>query len=136
MSITFTRPAVHITTNAETQQHAQHSSVLPASLSSLFQRNFSAIGFFLCMIFSVNTLAQEKTLNKSIRDFNVSARNAPEVNTRNLQKAIDWASTYGAALYVDPSDEPYAVRSGIVLKHNVSLIGVHGPTPRGTKHPL
>jgi hypothetical protein len=24
---------------------------------------------------------------------------------------------------------------GIILKKNVSLIGVHGPTPRGTRHP-
>ena len=78
---------------------------------------------------------QQKTLNKSIRDFNVLPKNTAEVNTRNLQKAIDWASTYGAALYVDPTDEPYTLNSGLILKHNVSLIGVHGPTPRGTKHP-
>ena len=136
MIITFIRAASQLMPNTETQQAKQHSFVLPATLRGLFQLNLSAIVFFLCMVLSVNVLAQEKTLNKSIRDFNVSASNAPEVNTRNLQKAIDWASTYGAALYVDPSDEPYALRSGIVLKHNVSLIGVHGPTPRGTKHPL
>lgn len=80
--------------------------------------------------------AQDKnTLNKSIRDFNVLPENPAAVNTRNLQKAIDWASRYGAALYVEPTDQPYPVNSGLILKANVSLIGVNGPTPRGTKHP-
>ena len=36
---------------------------------------------------------------------------------------------------MEPTDKPYEVLSGIVLKKNVSLIGVHGPVPRGTKHP-
>ena len=136
MRITFIRPATQFISNAKTQEAAQRAFVLAGALKRLCELNLSFIVFFLSLVLSGNALAQEKTLNKSIRDFNVSARNTPEVNTRNLQKAIDWASTYGAALYVDPSDEPYAVRSGIVMKHNVSLIGVHGPTPRGTKHPL
>ena len=38
-------------------------------------------------------------------------------------------------MFVDPSDEPYSFQSGLILKKNVSLIGVHGPTPRGTRHP-
>jgi hypothetical protein len=70
---------------------------------------------------------------KSIRDFKVLPQNSAEVNAKNLQKAIDWASLSGAALFIDPSDEPYTVASGIILKPNVSLIGVHGPVPRGTK---
>lgn len=78
---------------------------------------------------------QQSTSHISIREFNVLPENSALVNTRNLQNAIDWASGFGAALYVDPSDEPYSLHSGIVLKQNVSLIGVHGPTPRGTKHP-
>jgi hypothetical protein len=78
---------------------------------------------------------------KSIRDFEVLPTNDPATNKTNLQKAIDWASPRGAALYVDPSDEPYRIASGIVLKMNVSLIGVHGPVGRGTrssdgKHPV
>ena len=72
---------------------------------------------------------------KSIREFGVTPNNSPEVNKINLQKAIDWASTTGSALYIEPSDEPYPVAGGIILKKNVSLIGVNGPTPRGTSHP-
>lgn len=74
-------------------------------------------------------------LGKSIRDFNVLPENSAEINKINLQKAIDWASQNGAALYVEPSNKPYHVDGGIVLKNNVSLIGVHGPTPRGTINP-
>ena len=71
----------------------------------------------------------------SIQHFGVKPGNTPAVNRANLQKAIDWASEKGAALFVEPSDEPYPVEGGIILKKNVSLIGVHGPTPRGTVHP-
>lgn len=70
----------------------------------------------------------------SIREFNVSPENTPEENKVNLQKAIDWASISGSALFVEPLEEPYPVAGGIVLRKNVSLIGVHGPTPRGTVH--
>jgi hypothetical protein len=72
---------------------------------------------------------------KSIRDFNVLPKNDGKTNTRNLQKAIDWASKSGAALWVEPSDEPYKLASGLILKNNVSIIGVHGPVPRATSHP-
>jgi len=71
----------------------------------------------------------------SIQDFDVNPENSPEKNKVNLQKAIDWASAHGAALLVEPSEQPYAVDGGIILRKNVSLIGVHGPTPRGTTHP-
>lgn len=70
----------------------------------------------------------------SIQKFDVKPRNSAAINKINLQKAIDWASTSGAALYVEPSEEPYFVDGGLVLKKNVSLIGVHGPTHRGTVH--
>jgi len=72
---------------------------------------------------------------RSIQSFDVKPGNTPAVNKANLQKAIDWASKSGAALFVDPSDEPYPIDGGLILKRNVSLIGVHGPTPRGTSHP-
>ncbi|MCI5718172.1 MAG: hypothetical protein MR292_07320 [Alistipes sp.] len=72
---------------------------------------------------------------RSIRDFGVLPENTPQQNAENLQRAIDWASASGAALFVEPSEEGYPVASGIVLRRNVSLIGVHGPTGRGTKHP-
>jgi len=71
----------------------------------------------------------------SIQQFGVKPGNSAQLNKTNLQKAIDWASEKGAALFVEPSDEPYAVDGGLILKKNVSLIGVHGPTPRGTVHP-
>lgn len=71
---------------------------------------------------------------KSIRDFGVKPENNAALNKENLQKAIDLASISGLALMVEPSDEPYHIDGGIILKKNVSLIGVHGPTPRGTIH--
>lgn len=71
-------------------------------------------------------------LGKSIREFNVLPENTPSVNKENLQLAIDWATKTGSALFVEPSEKPYHVQGGLILKKNVSLIGVHGPTPRGT----
>ncbi|WP_319589326.1 hypothetical protein [uncultured Draconibacterium sp.] len=71
----------------------------------------------------------------SIQNFDVKPENSAAVNKVNLQKAIDWATVRGATLYVEPSEEPYFVDGGIILKKNVSLIGVHGPTHRGTSHP-
>lgn len=92
--------------------------------------HFSGILLFICLCGNCNTLTA-----KSIRDFGVKPGNSAPVNKINLQKAIDWASKQGAALFVEPSDEPYPIDGGIILKKNVSLIGVHGPTPRGTVHP-
>lgn len=69
---------------------------------------------------------------RSIQEFGVLPENDPVTNAQNLQKAIDWATKSGSALFVQPSENPYFVNGGIVLKKNVSLIGVHGPTPRGT----
>ncbi len=88
--------------------------------------------FALILMLSFNlALASEIP---SIQKFGVKPGNSPAQNKLNLQKAIDWASTTGSALLVEPSEEPYAVDGGIILKKNVSLIGVHGPTPRGTSH--
>jgi len=72
---------------------------------------------------------------KSIRRFGVLPTNSPEVNRDNLQKAIDWAHRRGAALFVEPSEQAYRVAAPIVLRANVSLIGVHGPVGRGTRAP-
>ena len=68
----------------------------------------------------------------SIQEFDVLPDNTPGTNKTNLQKAIDWASNCGAALYVTPVEGGYPIQSGIILKKNVSLIGAHGPTGRGT----
>jgi hypothetical protein len=71
---------------------------------------------------------------KSIREFDVVPQNPPDKNRANLQEAIDWASPRGAALYVEPGDEPYRISGGVTLKANASLVGAHGPVGRGTKH--
>jgi hypothetical protein len=86
----------------------------------------------LMLILSISLLkAAEIT---SIQKFGVAPDNSPALNKTNLQKAIDWASVSGSALLVESSEEPYPIDGGIILKKNVSLIGVHGPTPRGTVH--
>src|SRR4029077_3090417 len=72
---------------------------------------------------------------KSIRDFGVTPTNTSAVNKAALERAIDWAASRGAALFVERSDEPYPMDGGLALKMNVSLIGVHGPVGRGTRHP-
>ncbi|SNR43642.1 hypothetical protein SAMN06265371_10323 [Lutibacter agarilyticus] len=71
---------------------------------------------------------------KSIQEFGVKPENSPILNKTNLQKAINWASISGAALWVEPSEEPYHINGGLILRKNVSLIGVNGPTHRGTFH--
>lgn len=90
------------------------------------------ISSLILLFYSFLSKAAEQV---SIQQFGVKPENSAYENKVNLQKAIDWASAKGAALFVEPSDEPYAVEGGIILKKNVSLIGVHGPTPRGTVHP-
>ncbi len=87
----------------------------------------------LILLFGLNQVSASEST--SIQKFDVKPGNPAALNRTNLQKAIDWASANGSALYVEPSETPYAIAGGIILKKNVSLIGVHGPTPRGTAHP-
>lgn len=77
----------------------------------------------------------DEVSGRNLSEFGFSATNTAAANKVALQQAIDWASPRGAALQLEPSDEPYPVDAGIVLKMNVSIIGVHGPVGRGTKHP-
>ena len=92
--------------------------------------------FCLLILILLQGMSQAQTReHTSIRNFGVLPGNSPSENKLNLQKAIDWASSTGSALWVEPSEEPYGVDGGIILRKNVSLIGVHGPTPRGTTHP-
>jgi len=72
---------------------------------------------------------------RSLRELGLSPTNSAAANKQILQKAIDSASRSGAALFLDPSDEPYPVAAGLILKMNVSIVGVHGPVGRGTRHP-
>ena len=74
----------------------------------------------------------EQTMAYSVQSFGVLPENSPGVNKVKLQNAIDWASRRGAALYLEPVEGGYPMGSGLVLKKNVSLVGVHGPTGRGT----
>lgn len=71
----------------------------------------------------------------NLTEFGLSATNTPAANKAALQKAIDWASPRGAALFLEPGEEPYPVAAGLILKMNVSILGVHGPVGRGTRHP-
>lgn len=73
--------------------------------------------------------------SRSIREFGVLPTNPASSNTVALQRAIDWAAERGAALFVEPTDEPYPLDGGLILRRNASLIGVHGPVGRGTRHP-
>jgi hypothetical protein len=72
--------------------------------------------------------------SRSVRDFGVSADKAPEANKGALQAAIDWASSVGGEVVVEAGDTPYRVQSGVVLKRNATLVGVHGPLGRGSRH--
>lgn len=85
---------------------------------------------FLCL-----ALPAHAQRYRSLNDFGLSPAATAEENKTALQKAIDWASPQGAALFLEPSDEPYPVAAGIIQKMNVSIIGVHGPVGRGTRHP-
>ena len=73
-------------------------------------------------------------MDNSIQDFGVLPENNAADNRDALQEAINWAARRGAALFVEPSEEPYPVDGGITLRQNASLVGVHGPVGRGTRH--
>ena len=68
----------------------------------------------------------------SIQQFGVVPGGDPENNRVALQRAIDTATLTGQALFVEPCAEGYPLATGVRLHRNVSLIGVHGPTGRGT----
>jgi hypothetical protein len=88
---------------------------------------------FTGLILMFSCVAQA-TGTRSIREFGVLPDNDPGLNHDNLQKAIDWAHPRGGALFVDPSERPYPVAGGLILRANASLIGVHGPVGRGTSN--
>jgi hypothetical protein len=105
-----------------------------ASVMKFKNEFYQVVLFCLTFVFTIVGHTQN-SFYKSIREFNVLPTNSAQENTKNLQQAIEWASPRGAALYVDPTDEPYPLNGGIILLQNVSLIGVHGPVGRGTSHP-
>jgi len=85
--------------------------------------------------FATSATAESFGLGRSLVEFGVAPTNSAELNRDRLQSAIDWAARQGAAVWVEPTDEPYPVAGGLVLRMNASLIGVHGPVGRGTRHP-
>lgn len=90
------------------------------------------IFFALWMVLTLGAHAQGFL---SVQTVGVLPSNTAEENSRNLQAAIDKMSALGGVLYVEPAEGGYPMQGGIVLKRNVSLIGAHGPTGRGTALP-
>ncbi len=86
----------------------------------------------LYLVFVLIACLQAVGAQYTLRKFGVKPSNTPEVNTIRLQKAIDKMSEQGGIIYVEPVEGGYPIKSGITLKKNVSLVGVHGPTGRGT----
>ncbi|NOY36202.1 MAG: hypothetical protein GXO83_01345 [Chlorobi bacterium] len=89
----------------------------------------------LWIIISLCFFAFKFVHGENIQEFGVLPSNTPEVNKINLQKAIDSMQSRGGILFVDPSDTPYKIAGGIILRENVSLTGASPATPRGTRHP-
>ena len=92
-------------------------------LASLF-----ALFFFL----AYNVCAQGFL---SVRAVGVLPGNSPRENRERLQSAIDSMSALGGVLYVEPAEGGYPMEGGLVLRRNVTLLGAHGPTGRGTALP-
>lgn len=59
----------------------------------------------------------------SLEEFGVLPGNTAAENRTNLQKAIDWASSSGTALYLPPADGGYPMDGGIDLCRGVSIVG-------------
>ena len=68
----------------------------------------------------------------SVQAVGVMPGNTPSENRQALQRAIDAMSPRGGVLYVEPAEGGYPMEGGLLLRRNVSLVGAHGPTGRGT----
>jgi hypothetical protein len=71
----------------------------------------------------------------SVQSVGVLPQNTAEENRQHLQEAIDRMSPIGGVLYIEPTEGGYPMQGGITLKRNVTLLGAHGPTGRGTALP-
>lgn len=85
--------------------------------------------FAVVSLFAVEMKAQGWT---SVREVGVHSTNTPQQNRQALQGAIDEMSERGGVIYVEPTEGGYPMEGGLVLRRNVSLVGAHGPTGRGT----
>jgi len=68
----------------------------------------------------------------SIKQVGVTPDHSPRENREALQRAIDAMSECGGVLYVEPTEGGYPMEGGLLLRRNVTLLGAHGPTGRGT----
>ena len=73
------------------------------------------LNLMLLLVLLLGTSLLKASESTSIQKFDVKPENSPALNKINLQKAIDWASAIGAALWVEPSEEPYHIDGGIIL---------------------
>ena len=71
----------------------------------------------------------------SLQSIGVLPTNSAEENRLHLQEAIDRMSPSGGVLYVEPTQGGYPMQGGIILRRNVTRLGAHGPTGRGTALP-
>ena len=71
----------------------------------------------------------------SVQAVGVLPGNTAEVNRQHLQAAIDKMSPLGGVLYLEPVQGGYPMDGGLILRRNVTLLGAHGPTGRGTALP-
>jgi len=71
----------------------------------------------------------------SVKSVGVLPTNTPQENREHLQAAIDQMSPIGGVLYLEPTEGGYPMEGGLVLRRNVTLLGAHGPTGRGTALP-
>ena len=87
-----------------------------------------------CIVFlalsAVHAAESKMTTATNIRDFGVASEHSAADNRAALQEAIDWASARGAALFVEPTDEPYPIAGGLVLKDGdvVAVVPRHDTT--------
>lgn len=87
------------------------------------------ITLLLCALMATLGLWAHST---SFAQLGISPSGSPQRNAQLLQRAIDSLSALGGSIFVDPVADGYPLDGGLVLRRNVSLIGVHGPTGRGT----
>jgi hypothetical protein len=88
--------------------------ITPFTMKKLEIKTYQTIILIFTLSFAfqnVNAMQDTYTFPVSIQKFGVLPGNKAELNRDNLQKAIDWASSRGSALYVEPVSDPYETAS-------------------------
>lgn len=91
--------------------------------------------FFLSIVVCLVWVTGQAQSWLSVQAVGVLPNNTPEENRQHLQEAIDKMSPLGGVLLVEPVQGGYPMGGGLILRRNVTLLGVHGPTGRGTALP-